>query len=217
MEFSTWDIVRNLLFATRWTLLLSAVALLGGGAAAFLILLMQLSTRRLLRVAARGYVLFFQGTPLLMQLFLTYFGLSALGFDVPAWLSAGLALVVWTSAFLSEVWRGSIDAIDRGQWEGSASLGLRPLQQLWLIIIPQAVVIAVPATVGFSVQVIKATALASIIGFVELSRTGAVIANATYQPLTTYGTVALIYFALCWPLSKGSRLLERKLHAADRT
>lgn len=216
MEFTTWDIIRNLLFATRWTLLLSAVALIGGGALALVILLLQLARSRVARSLGRAYIVLFQGTPLLMQLFLTYFGLSALGLDVPAWLSASAALIIWTSAFLSEVWRGCVESIDKGQWEGSSSLGLGYLQQLTLVILPQAVLIAIPATVGFSAQVIKATALTSIIGFVELARTGAVIANATYQPLTTYGAVALIYFALCWPLSKGSQLLERKLHAAYR-
>jgi polar amino acid transport system permease protein len=76
--------------------------------------------------------------------------------------------------------------------------------------------IAIPPTVGFSVQVIKGTALTSIIGFVELSKAGTIVTNATFQPFTVYGLVALIYFALCWPLSKSSQFLERKLNVAHR-
>ena len=151
-----------------------------------------------------------------MQLFLAFFGLGLLGVDVPAWLAAGLALVLWTAAFLAEIWRGCVEAIPRGQWESSASLGMGYLQQMRWVVLPQALRIAVPPTVGFSVQVVKGTALTSIIGFVELSKAGTVVTNATFQPFTVYGLVALIYFALCWPLSKSSQILERKLHAADR-
>jgi polar amino acid transport system permease protein len=115
-----------------------------------------------------------------------------------------------------EIWRGCVEAIAKGQWEASASLGMGYLQQMRYVILPQAIKIAVPPTVGFSVQVVKGTALTSIIGFVELSKAGTIITNATFQPFTVYGFVALIYFALCWPLSKSSQLLERKLNVAHR-
>jgi polar amino acid transport system permease protein len=82
------------------------------------------------------------------------------------------------------------------------------------VVLPQALRLAVPPTVGFMVQVVKATALTSILGYVELSRAAVTIANATYQPATVYGLVALIYFALNWPMSKLSQGLERRLHAA---
>ena len=149
-----------------------------------------------------------------MQLFLVFFGLSLVGLNVPPWLAAGTALIVWTSAFLSEIWRGCVEAIAKGQWEASASLGMGYLQQMRWVILPQAFKIAIPPTVGFSVQVIKATALTSIIGFVELSKAGTVVTNATFEPFTVYGFVALIYFVLCWPLSKTSQMLERKLNVA---
>lgn len=216
IEFSTWDILRNLLLATRWTVVLSLVSFIGGGLAGLLILFMRISIRKSMRVFARGYIELFQGTPLLMQLFLAFFGLGLLGIDVPAWLAAGFALILWTAAFLAEIWRGCVEAITRGQWEASASLGMGRLQQMRYVILPQAMKIAVPPTVGFSVQVIKGTALTSIIGFVELSKAGTVVTNATFQPFTVYGLVALIYFALCWPLSKSSQILERKLNVAHR-
>jgi len=216
IEFTTWDILRNLLLATRWTIVLSLVSFIGGGVIGMMILFMRISRRRWLRGAARYYIELFQGTPLLMQLFIAFFGLGLFGIDVPAWLAAGLALVLWTASFLAEIWRGCVEAIAKGQWEASSSLGMGRLQQMRYVILPQAMRIALPPTVGFSVQVVKGTSLTSIIGFVELSKAGTVVTNATFQPFIVYGLVALIYFCLCWPLSKSSQILERKLNVAHR-
>lgn len=215
-EFTFWDILRNLLLSTRWTLLLSLVSFIGGGMVGIVLLWLRISPRRALNRAARIYIEVFQGTPLLMQLFIAFFGLGLLGVDVPAWLAAGVALILWTAAFLAEIWRGCVEAIAKGQWEASASLAMGRLQQMRYVILPQALKIAIPPTVGFSVQVVKGTALTSIIGFVELSKAGTIVTNATFQPFTVYGLVALIYFALCWPLSISSQFLERKLNVAHR-
>lgn len=215
-EFTTWDILRNLLLAARWTVLLSLVSFVGGSIVGALLLLLRIGKNKVGQNFAKAYVELFQGTPLLMQLFLAFFGLGLFGVDVPAWLAAGLALILWTAAFLAEIWRGCVEAIARGQWEASSSLGMGYIQQMRWVILPQALRIAVPPTVGFSVQVVKGTALTSIIGFVELSKAGTVVTNATFQPFTVYGLVALIYFCLCWPLSKSSQLLERKLNVAHR-
>ena len=216
MEFTFWDILRNLLLATRWTLLLSLVSFAGGGLVGLALLWLRISSRPALSRLARIYIEVFQGTPLLMQLFIAFFGLGLFGIDVPAWLAAGVALILWTAAFLAEIWRGCVESIAKGQWEASASLAMGRLQQMRYVILPQAMKIAIPPTVGFSVQVIKGTALTSIIGFVELSKAGTIVTNATFQPFTVYGLVALIYFALCWPLSKSSQFLERKLNVAHR-
>jgi polar amino acid transport system permease protein len=214
--FTTWDILRNLLLAARFTVLLSVAAFVGGGIVGMIVLLLRTSRSAALRRASAFYIELFQGTPLLMQLFLAFFGLPLLGFDVPSWLAAGVALTVWSSAFLAEIWRGCVEAIPKGQWEASASLAMGYVEQMRYIILPQALRIAIAPTVGFSVQVIKGTALTSIIGFVELSKAGTIITNATFEPFTVYGFVAVIYFVLCWPLSKSSQWLERKLNAADR-
>lgn len=216
IEFSTWDILRNLLLATRWTVLLSLVSFAGGGLVALLLLFMRISRKKSMRAFARYYVELFQGTPLLMQLFIAFFGLGLFGIDVPAWLAAGLTLILWAAAFLAEIWRGCVESVAKGQWEASASLAMGRLQQMRYVILPQAMRVAIPPTVGFFVQVIKGTAVTSIIGFVELSKAGTVVTNATFQPFTVYGLVALIYFALCWPLSKSSQILERKLNVAHR-
>ncbi|KXG86668.1 amino acid ABC transporter permease [Agrobacterium bohemicum] len=216
IEFSTWDILRNLLLSARWTVLLSLVSFLGGAGVGLILLFMRISKKKSLRVISKYYVELFQGTPLLMQLFIAFFGLGLVGIDVPAWLAAGLTLILWAAAFLTEIWRGCVEAVNKGQWEASASLGMGRLQQMRYVILPQAMRVAIPPTVGFAVQVIKGTAVTSIIGFVELSKAGTIVTNATFQPFTVYGLVALIYFALCWPLSKSSQILERKLNVAHR-
>jgi polar amino acid transport system permease protein len=216
IEFSNWDILRNLLLAARWTVLLSLVSFVGGGIVGLGLLFMRISKSRWPRLFAAGYVELFQGTPLLMQLFLAFFGLALVGINVPAWLAAGVALILWTAAFLAEIWRGCVESIAKGQWEASASLGMGRMQQMRHVILPQAMKIAIPPTVGFSVQVVKGTSLTSIIGFVELSKAGTVVTNATFLPFTVYGYVALIYFVLCFPLSKSSQYLERKLNVAHR-
>jgi polar amino acid transport system permease protein len=211
VDFSLWDILRNLLLAARWTVVLSLIAFVGGGLVGLLLLMLRLGGGRVAGLAVAAYVQLFQGTPLLMQLFLAYFGLGLLGVDVSPWVAASAALTLYASAFLTEIWRGCVEAIPKGQWEAADSLALGFSEKLRHVIGPQALRIAVAPTVGFSVQVIKGTALASVIGFVELTKAGTMITNATFQPFTVYACVALMYFALCWPISAWSRRLERKL------
>lgn len=213
-EFSVWDIVRNLLLAARWTILLSLIAFVCGGLAGLGLLLMRSAKNRVLRIFAKGYIEIFQGTPLLMQLFLLFFGISLFGLDISPWIAAGLGLTLFTSAFLAEIWRGCVDAIPRGQWEASSSLAMSYFEQMRHVILPQALRIAIAPTVGFSVQVVKGTAVTSIIGFVELTKAGSMISNATFQPFTVYGLVALMYFCLCFPLSVYARRLERKMNVS---
>jgi polar amino acid transport system permease protein len=211
IEFSIWDIVRNLLLAARWTVLLSLIAFAGGGLVGLALLTARLARLPGARTVVALYVQVFQGTPLLMQLFLTYFGLALVGIDVSPWLAATLALTLYTSAFLTEIWRGCVDAVPKGQWEAAAALALNLGEQLRYVVAPQALRVAVAPTVGFVVQVIKATALASVIGFVELTKAGTMITNATFRPFTVYACLAAIYFALCYPISRWSRALERRL------
>ena len=211
ISLSVWEILAFLLPAARWTLLLSAVAFLGGGTAALVLLLLRYARPELGARLVYFYIELLQGTPLLLQLFLVFFGLPLLGVDVSPLLAAGLALTLYAGAFLAEIWRGCVDAIPRGQWEASAALGLNFLSQMRDVILPQALRIAVPPTVGFLVQLVKATALSSIVGFNDLTRAGTIVTNATFRPFLVYGLVALIYFAMCYPLTLCARMLERKL------
>jgi polar amino acid transport system permease protein len=214
VDFSLWDILRNLLLAGRWTVALSLVAFVGGGLVGLALLLARLARLRGAETGVSAYVQLFQGTPLLMQLFLAYFGLALFGINVSAWVAAAVALTLYTSAFLAEIWRGCVAAIPKGQWEAADSLALSFGEKMRHVIGPQALRIAVAPTVGFLVQVIKGTALASVIGFIELTKAGTMITNATFRPFTVYACVALMYFALCWPISAASKQLERKLRNA---
>ena len=214
LQFSFWDILSNLLIATQWTLVLSAIAFVSGGIVGLMLLFMRASRVAPLEWFTKLYIEFFQGTPLLMQLFLFFFGVALFGIDVSPLLAAWLALMLWTSAFLTEIWRGCVEAVPRGQWEASSSLALSYIEQMRYVILPQATRIAVAPTVGFSVQVIKGTALASIIGFVELTKAGTELNNATFRPFLVYSLVALIYFCLCFPLSWCAKKLEGRLNVA---
>ncbi len=214
IEFSNWDILRNLLFATQWTILLSLAAFIGGSSVALTLTALRLTRNKVVHKLIRGYVELFQGTPLLMQMFLCFFGLSLLGYEISAWGAAILSLTLFTSAFLVEIWRGCIDTLPKGQWEACRCLGLSFLQTLRHIILPQAIRVAIAPTVGFSVQVIKGTALASVIGFVELTKVGTMLNNATFEPFKVFALVAIIYFLLCYPLSLYSKVLEKKFNGS---
>ncbi len=214
VQFTTWDIVRNLLEAGRWTLALSLIAFVLGGLVGLAILFARISKNRLLQALTKGYIEVFQGTPLLMQLFIVFFGLSLVGLDVSPWIAAAVGLTLFTSAYLAEIWRGCVESVPRGQWEASASLALSYTQQMRYVVLPQALRIAIAPTVGFSVQVVKGTAVTSIIGFAELTKTGSMLTNATFQPFLVFGLVAAGYFILCYPLSLYAKSLERKFHVA---
>ncbi|MET0542134.1 MAG: amino acid ABC transporter permease [Variovorax sp.] len=215
-EFTLWDILRNLLLALRWTVVLSLIAFVGGGLVGGLLLFLRLRAGKWLDRAISVYVQRFQGTPLLMQLFLASFGIALAGVEVSAWTAATVALTLYTSAYLTEIWRGCVASIPKGQWEASGSLAMSFGEQLLHVILPQAVKIATAPTVGFLVQVVKGTALASVIGFVELTKAGSMISNATFQPFVVFSCVALLYFALCFPISLYAKHLERKINVNRR-
>ena len=200
-----------ILAAMQWTIVLSLLAFAVGGAGGAIVAMLRVSSLRPVRWLATGYIQLFQGTPLLMQLFLVYYGLSLFGLRLDAWTAVTIAYSAYTAAFLGEIWRGCIQAVPREQWEAAKAMAMSPLLQLYLVVMPQAVRIAIPPTVGFLVQLVKATAVASIIGFVELTRAGQLMTNATFQPTLVYPLVAALYFVLCWPLSLWAQHLEKRL------
>jgi polar amino acid transport system permease protein len=172
--------------------------------------LCRVSERRSLRTLSAGFIRVFQGTPLLLQLFLIFFGAPVLGLDINPWVAAGVALVLNSAAFLGEIWRGCIEAVPRGQWEAAEALSLGYGARMRDVILPQALKIAVAPTVGYLVQIIKGTSLAAIIGFTEVTRAGQIINNATFEPLLVFAIVAAIYFVICWPLSLLAAHMERR-------
>ena len=195
-----------------WTIVLSLIAFVGGGLAGGVIALCRISPVKAVRWLAIAWIQIIQGTPLLVVLFVCYFGLSIFGLELPALVAAGIAMIVYVSAYLGEIWRGCIEAVPRTQWEAAECLAMSRWQRMRLVILPQALRIATPPTVGFMVQIVKNTSLASIVGFVELARTGQLINNAIFQPFLVYVLIAVFYFVMCYPLSVWSRRLEERLH-----
>ena len=214
VDFTIGTILGHLVLALRWTVALSLIAFVGGAVLGLLMLVIRIAKLPGAQAGVGLYVQVFQGTPLLMQMFLAYFGLALLGVKTSALMAASVCLTLYAGAYLTEIWRGCVEAVPRGQWEASASLALNLREQLRHVILPQAGRIAIAPTVGFLVQVVKGTALASVIGFIEVTKAGQMIANATFQPFIAYGLVGLMYFALCFPLSLWSRQLERRLRIA---
>jgi polar amino acid transport system permease protein len=206
-----WHHVLFLIEAMRLTVLLFVIGLVGGSLAGAVLALLASLPAPLPNRIARGVIYVVQGIPLIVLLFIAYFGLSTLGLDVPPLAGAALALTLFAGAFLGEIWRGALASVPAGQWQAAAALGLHWRQALRLVIAPQAVRVAIPPTVGFLVQLVKNTSLASLIGYIEVTRAGQLVSNATFSPLPVFLTVAALYFIVCFPLSRASRVLERRL------
>src|SRR5258708_3454523 len=175
-------------------------------------MLARLARSGAIRGVAMTYIQFFQATPLLMQLFLVFFGGTLIGIRFDPWTAALIAFSLHSSAFLGDIWHGCVLSVSRSQWDAARSLALPNWITLRLVIVPQAGRIAVAPTIGFLVQLIKGTSLASIIGFTELVRAGQFITNSTLQPLFVYGFVACLFYLICWPLSKLSQSVELRLN-----
>lgn len=205
-----------LVLAMRWTILLSLSAFIGGGLIGLGIALLRVSGARAARWAAIAYIQLFQGTPLLLQLFLVFFGSDMLGLGLGPWISATLGLSLNAGAFLGEIWRGSIQSVPKSQSEAAMALGLHYVPRMRHVVLPQALRIATAPTVGFLVNLVKSTSLAAVIGFVELTRAGQVLNNVTFRPFTVFMSVAVLYFLLCWPLTIASRRLERRMAQATK-
>jgi polar amino acid transport system permease protein len=212
-EFGGSDIV-YLLLAARWTVLLALAAMVGGGLLGLVVAVLRVMPFRPANWIAIAYINLIQGTPLLGQLFVFFFGLPLIGLSVDAWTAAALSLSIYASAFFGEIWRGSLQSVSQRQWEAGASLGLTYAQRLGYVVLPQAIRISIAPTVGFLVQLVKNTSLTALVGFVELTRASQIISGATFAPLPVYLCAAVIYFVICFSLSQLSHMLERRLHVA---
>ena len=205
-----------LLQGACWTLGLSLIAFIGGGLLGLVVALCRVSPFKALRVITAGYVQLVQGTPLLVILFMTFFGLPALGMNISPLAAASVSLTIYVAAYLGEIWRGCIQSVPRVQWEAAECLALTRIQRMRLVVLPLATRIATPPTVGFMVQIVKNTSLASVVGFVELARSGQLINNSVFEPFVVYFIIALLYFAMCYPLSRWSQRLESRNSPAQR-
>lgn len=209
-EFGTSEFF-YILLATRWTILLTLVSLAIGSIIGLVVAVMRIVPLWPVNWLAIGFINLIQGTPVLGQLFLFFFGFSILGIEMGAWAACVAAFSLYTGAFLGEIWRGSLQAVPPTQWEASASMALSYGQRLRYVIIPQAIRLSIAPSIGFIVQLLKNSSLASIVGFVELMRAAQIMNGITFAPIPIYLTVASIYFAICFSLSQVSQNYERRL------
>jgi polar amino acid transport system permease protein len=195
------------------TLELSLGALVLGSLGGIVLGAMRCSSWRILKTIALGYIEVIRSIPFLILLFFVFFAVPlALDIDVPPYPAAIAALSVHCSAYMGEVVRSGIESIPKGQWEAAASLGLPYYRVMRLVVLPQALRVMIPPTIGVYVSVIKESSLASVIGFVELLGQGMAIreANSLRNTADVLVAVALGYFVICFSLSQIGRYFERR-------
>jgi polar amino acid transport system permease protein len=203
-----WSSLPFLLNGAMWTAALSVMTFIGGGIFGLIFALLRVLGPKPVRYTVIVYIELVQATPLLIVLFLAYYGLSFMGFYFSPLVAAAISLTLYATAFLADIWRGCIEAIPKQQWEAADALAMTGVQKLRWVILPQAFRIALGPTVGFMVQIVKNTSVTALISFVELTRAGQLLNNMTFQPFEVFLTVAAMYFIVCYPLSWYSEYLK---------
>lgn len=211
----TIDLILNslpvLLQGTAVTLKFAVASMVLGLLLGLVVAIMNISSNPLLKGIARAYVSIMRGTPLLVQMFVVYYGLPDIGVSLDP-VSAGiLTLTANSGAYLSESMRGAILGIGKGQWSAAHSLGLSHIQTLTYVVCPQALRLAVPSLGNTLISLIKDTSLVSVITVTELLRSAQEVIASTFQPLPLYLTAAAIYWVLSTVLSWVQRRVETRL------
>lgn len=214
MHGITFDHLLFVFKGAGWTILLSAMGFIGGAILGVPVALARSSQKLWLSRLSGLLVQIVQGVPLPVIMFVVYFGISVAGFDLPALVAAGLALTAYSGAYLGEIWKGCIQAVARTQWEAAECLALNSFQTAAFVILPQAGRIAIPPTVGFLVQIVKNSSYAVVIGFFDLTYSARVVNNSTFEPFIIFSIAAVLYFAMCYPLSRLAARLEQKYKRA---
>ena len=205
------DSVPFLLKGALYTVQVSLLAIVFGLVLGWALGLVAVAGPRWLRALAWAYVQFIRGTPLLVQIFLIYFGLPALGLNIPAFWSGVIALGLNSGGFQAEIVRAGIESIDRGQTEAARSIGMSALQTLLLILVPQTIRRVIPPLTNELITLTKSSSLLSAIAVLELTHAGQAIIARTFAPFEIYAAVAVMYLMLITVLSRGSALLERRV------
>ncbi len=201
-----------LLAGAAGTLRIFAICLVAGLALGFVVGLGRYARSRWAYVPATMFVEFFRNTPVLVQILWFYFALPILmPFEIGPLTAAALGISLNSAAFSAEIYRGGIQSIERGQWDGARALGMGWFQAMRRIILPQAVKRMMPALTNRAIEIFKMSTLASAVAYVELLQQGKLIASLNYNPIEAYTTVALIFFVFLWPLVQFSYYLERRL------
>jgi polar amino acid transport system permease protein/cystine transport system permease protein len=208
--------VRVLCVSALTTLALSASAFVVAFVLGFVLALMRLSKSTLLCAAANIYLEVFRNVPLLTQLFVLFFGLQRIGVTLPAFVAAVLGFGLNGAAILSEVFRASINGVDRGQREAAFAIGMTWPVALVTVILPQAFRLAMPALANFAIGLLKDTSLASAVAVPELVFRARMLVSETYQTNLIYLIVAVIYLVMSLPLARLSAFAERRLSASRR-
>jgi polar amino acid transport system permease protein len=212
--FDFWLIVESIPFLVKgavYTVQVSVLAIVFGLVLGWMLGLVAVSGVRWLRAIAWGYVQFIRGTPLLVQIFLIYFGLPALGINIPAYWSGVIALGLNSAGFQAEIVRAGIESIDRGQTEAARSIGMSGFQTLLFILVPQTIRRVIPPLTNELITLTKSSSLLSAIAVLELTHAGQAIIARTFAPFEIYAAVAVFYLVLIAVLSRGSALLERRV------
>jgi polar amino acid transport system permease protein len=213
---SVLDNHEALLAGAAGTLRLFAICLALGLSLGLLVGLARSARSAWIRLPAGAFVEFFRNTPVLVQILWFYFALPILlPFEVGKLAAAALGISLNSAAFSGEIFRGGIQSIEPGQWEGARAIGMTPAQAMRRVILPQAVRRMLPALTNRAIEIFKMTTLASAIAYVELLQQGRLIASLNFNPIEAYTTIAILFFCCLWPLVRLTYLLERRLARSD--
>ncbi|HEY6935188.1 MAG TPA: amino acid ABC transporter permease [Marmoricola sp.] len=214
-----WQDLEALARGALWTIALCATSGVIGTLLGMVLGLAATSPSRIARWLATAYVYFIRGIPLLIIVFFAYFGIPLIfpELSLPAFATAVIALTVFTAAYMAEIFRGSINAVPKGQWEAAEALGLGYFKKLRYVVLPQAMRIVVPPAIGFLIALIKDSSLVTVIGFVELTHAGTIISNLTANPILTYSVVAVFYLVICYGVARLGRWYEQRSSADRKT
>jgi polar amino acid transport system permease protein len=205
-----------LLAGAAGTLRIFAICLVAGLSLGLVVGLARYSKRRLFYIPASVFMEFFRNTPVLVQILWFYFAFPMISpFEISPLMAAALGISLNSAAFSAEIYRGGIQSIDGGQWEGARALGMSYAQAMRRIILPQALRRMLPPLTNRGIEIFKMSTLASVVAYVELLQQGKLIASLNYNPIEAYTVVALIFFVLLYPLVQATYALERRLRRAD--
>lgn len=205
-----------LLAGAAGTLRIFAICLVAGLSLGLVVGLARYSKRRLFYIPASVFMEFFRNTPVLVQILWFYFAFPMISpFEISPLMAAALGISLNSAAFSAEIYRGGIQSIDNGQWEGARALGMTSAQAMRRVVLPQALRRMLPPLTNRGIEIFKMSTLASVVAYVELLQQGKLIASLNYNPIEAYTVVALIFFVLLYPLVQATYALERRLRRAD--
>ena len=210
-----------------YTLLLSIVSVAVAVIPALCLALMRLSKNKVVKGLAGAYIAAFRSTPMLVQLYIVYYGLFGVGgiqlpnfyvlgyINLAQFIPGAVALALNSSAYVAEIFRGGILSVDKGQMEAARSLGLTQWQGMRFVVLPQAIKNILPALANEIITMVKESSICSVIGMMELMWGAKTVATTTYVALGPYVMTALIYFCINFPASKAIEAIERRMRRGD--